>query len=149
MNSRITRRRNDRRHGFTLIEVLLVLLILVILASLTITMLTGTRQRAQEDAARALVGEMKTPIEVFEMHVGRYPTTAEGLGALIRCPDGLSDPSKWSGPYLKLNEFPTDPWERPLQYCSPGRYNTDSYDVWSWGPDGVDGTNDDIGNWKK
>jgi general secretion pathway protein G len=148
MNSLMIRRRHDRRCGFTLIEVLLVLLILVILASLVIGVYQGTRRRAQEDAARAQVGLITPQIDLFEFHIGRYPTNDEGLGALITCPMNLPDPSKWAGPYLKSNEIPTDPWGNQLRYCSPGRHNPE-YDVWSVGADGADGTDDDIGNWKR
>jgi general secretion pathway protein G len=54
---------------------------------------------------------------------------------------------KWNGPYRE-KAVPSDPWGRQYQYASPGRHNTDSYDVWSLGPDGADGTDDDIGNWQ-
>jgi len=60
----------------------------------------------------------------------------------------LPNPSKWDGPYLD-RDVPKDPWGNPYQYGSPGPYNPDSFDVWSLGPDGVNGTQDDIGNWSQ
>ena len=56
------------------------------------------------------------------------------------------NPSKWEGPYLD-SDLPLDPWDNPYQYVSPGIHNPDGFDIWSYGPDGINGTEDDIGNW--
>jgi len=138
----------DRRResGFTLIEVLLVLVILVILASFAVMQFTGVRKRANLQAAKAQVDLCKSAIQVYEMSIGSYPSTTQGLQALRTAPQDLPDPSKWDGPYLD-RDVPRDPWGNPFQYAMPGQHNRDSFDVWSFGPDCANGTPDDIGNW--
>jgi general secretion pathway protein G len=89
-------------------------------------------------------------IDLFHQDINRYPSTTEGLAALIICPADISGPKKWDGPYFK-DKIPMDPWDHPFQYASPSKHSkdSDSYDVWSMGPDGINGTEDDIGNWEK
>jgi len=135
-----------RRSGFTLIEVLLVLVILVVIGSLVGLQVTGARKRAMINAARTQIGMFKTPLANFQLDMGTYPTTAHGLQSLLTCPSDVANSTKYGGPYLTGNKVPLDPWDKPYQYASPGRRNAD-YDVWSLGPDGADGTDDDIGNW--
>lgn len=135
-----------RRRGFTLIEVLLVLIILVIIMGLAAGSYFSQRKNAQVNAAKAQVGLFETPLEAFNLDIGMYPTTNQGLEALRNPPADVPNPAAWAGPYLN-KDVPLDPWLRPYNYMSPGRYNPNSYDVWSSGPDMVDGTNDDIGNW--
>ena len=142
------KRSRDRhqRSGFTLIEVLLVLTILVILASMVVVALGPIQRKSRISAARAQVGLLKTPLQAYQLSIGSYPTTSQGLPALRSSPTDLSNPSKWEGPYLESN-VPLDPWGNPYQYACPGQHNQDSFDVWSSGPDGISGTQDDIGNW--
>jgi general secretion pathway protein G len=135
-----TRRRGD---GFTLIEVLLVLVILVILASFAVVQFTGVRKSANVQAAKTQVGLIKSAITTYEMNVNGYPSSLQALRAK---PQDLADPTKWAGPYLDT-EIPKDPWGNAYQYACPGQHNPDSFDVWSFGPDGANGTPDDIGNW--
>ena len=85
---------------------------------------------------------MPTPLNVFKNDFARFPTTAEGLTALLHCPPGLE--GRWQGPYL--NELPLDPWGHPYRCRSPATKSTKGYDLWSFGPDGV-ASDDDIGNW--
>jgi general secretion pathway protein G len=133
-----------RRRGFTLIEVLMVLIILVIIASLAVSSYSSTRTKAMMQAATAQIGLFKTPLEMFNLDMGRYPTTAEQLQVLRYAPADAA--SGWNGPYLD-SEVPLDPWKREYRYMYPGRYNTMSYDIWSTGPSGIDGNADNIGNW--
>jgi general secretion pathway protein G len=135
-----------RRRGFTLMEVLLVLVILAVLGSLAALSYDAIRRRANINAAKSQVGLFKTPIQMYQMAVGSYPTTSQGLEALRKTPSDLPNPAKWDGPYLD-SAIPLDSWDKPYQYVCPGEHNPDSYDVWSFGPDGVNGTDDDIGNW--
>jgi general secretion pathway protein G len=137
-------RRRRRKSGFTLIEVLLVLTILVILASFAVLQFTGVQQRARIQAAQTQVGLLKEAIRLYEATVNSYPSS---LQALRSAPQDLPDPTKWTGPYLET-DVGTDPWGNVYQYASPGSHNPDSFDVWSFGPDRVNGTPDDIGNWK-
>lgn len=131
------------RSGFTLIEVLLVLVILAALGSMAVVYLVPAQRRAKMDQARSQIGLFATPLDLYNADVGAYPPALE---ALRQPPAELGGQSPWAGPYLKSN-VPLDPWNRPYYYQAPGRYNPSSYDVWSTGPDGIDGTEDDIGNW--
>jgi general secretion pathway protein G len=82
----------------------------------------------------------------YKLATGHFPTTEQNLKALIAAPDGESG---WRGPYLadNIKDVPKDPWGNYYQYQYPGTHNTNSYDCWSMGPDGQNGTADDIGNW--
>jgi len=139
-------RGSRRRRGFTLMEVLLVLVILVVLASLAVMAYGPVQRRANIDAAKSQIGLFKTPLDMYQMAIGSYPNSADGLEALRSPPVDLPNPMKWDGPYLNA-PVPLDPWGNMYQYAFPGTYNPDSYDVWSMGPDCVNGTEDDIGNW--
>ena len=141
--SRVNVRR--RRDGFTLMEVLLVLIILVVLAALSVGVFTGTRKKANEQATRAQIGALETPIDTFQMHCNQYPNS---LADLRQSPSDAAMAKNWGGPYLK-KAVGVDPWGNPYQYLTPGKHNTDTYDIWSHGPNGQDGTEDDIGNWEK
>jgi type II secretion system protein G len=99
------------------------------------------RKRDAEVAeARATIQFAAKALERFRADVGRYPTTAEGLAALATRPDGLE---AWAGPYL--GELDVDPWGAPYRYRSPGTRRAASFDLESWGPDGVEGGGDDVG----
>ncbi len=139
------RSRRASRAGFTLMEVLLVLVILVILGSMAASMFSGTRERANIDAAKGQIGIFDKQVELYHFHVNQYP---ESLQDLIDRPSSLTKPEKWAGPYLDRKTVPLDPWDNEYQYASPGKQNPESYDVWSLGPDGADGGDDDIGNWE-
>ena len=140
-------RRNNRtrRQGFTLIEVLLVLVILVILGSFAVTIFTGTQEKAKLDQARAQIGLVEKAAQFYQLHMSEYPGTLEDL---TNPPADARNPDKWHGPYLQ-KQIPLDPWGNQYLYACPGRHNPASFDVWSAGPDMVDGTEDDIGNWEQ
>jgi general secretion pathway protein G len=135
-----------RRRGFTLIEVLLVLVILVILASFAVMQFGGVRDDAQIDQAKTQIGLFKTGLELYELKFGDFPATNEGLEALRTGPANSADTSNWK-PLLDT-QVPLDPWGNPYQYSFPGTHNPNKYDLWSMGPDGQEGTSDDIGNWE-
>ena len=97
----------------------------------------GAQKKARADAAQAQIGLFENAIKMYEMHVQSYPTTSQGLQAL-RQPAG--EIPGWSGPYLD-KEVPLDPWGNPYQY---ELINPDTYRIWSLGPDGMDGSADDI-----
>ena len=123
-----------------------------ILVAFACPIAVGTRgdvESARLDIAKLFVSQsMQAPLTAYRIHVGRFPTTEEGLAALVRCPKGLEE--RWKGPYLRVDEgkLPSDPWGRPYQYRCPGVHNLQGYDLWSLGPDGVP-SRDDIGNWKE
>ena len=116
----------------------------------------GDKGREAINIAKTQIGLFVTALGRYQQSVGNFPTTKQGLQALRTRPPDLPKPKKWNGPYLNpevslhpLNlELPLDPWGHPYHYRLPGTHNPDSFDVWSVGPDGVDGSEDDIGNWK-
>ena len=135
------KRRKHGQHAFTLLEVLLVLTILVILGSTVGVFLSRTQTQAQKKVTKIQVDALAQLIEQYHIDVGTFPTAQQGLESLYTAPADLADPAKWAGPYSKKKLEP-DPWSHPYQYESTG----DSFRVWSWGPDGQDGTDDDISN---
>lgn len=136
------------RRGFTLVEILLALTILGLLVAVAVTKLDGIFGQSQEQVARLFVGDsMKTALLRYRMDLGDYPTSAEGLKALITAPEDKVD--RWKGPYIeaKGGEAPRDPWGEAYQYRCPGTRNADGYDLFSKGRDRAPDTADDIGNW--
>lgn len=130
-----------------MMEILVVLAILGLLAGLAISNIGGIFGGAQGTAAQLFVREsMKAPLFTYRMHMGDYPSTGEGLQALITRP-GSGKASQWHGPYITESKIPLDPWNEPYQYAYPGTRNKANYDLWSKGPDKQSGTEDDIGNW--
>lgn len=133
-------RRSAARRGFTLIEVLLVLIILAILAGTATIFVRQAREKALINAARTQIGVFEEAIDMFELDLRSYPTTAQGLQSLIEPPTDAENTGTWNGPYLKASQIPVDPWNNPYQYESTG----DAYRIWSWGYDRQDGTQDDV-----
>ena len=134
----------QRQKGFTLIELLLVLVILAVLGAVITPKFTKRSQQAKETAAKTDIANLEVALDAFEIDTGRYPTNSEDLGALNRCPANVEE--DWKGPYLKRG-VPNDPWGNAYVYRQPGQYNEYGYDLHSYGPDGLDGTDDDITNW--
>lgn len=147
-------RTNERNKGFTLLEILLVILILGMLAGVLIVAIGGAGDKARIDTTRLTV-TMTVPdaLERYKFDIGHYPSEEEGgLKALITKPS-FSDETlatKWSGPYLK--QEPLDAWNKPLNY-EVATDSTDSsapkFKVWSNGPNGNSGDEDDIKSWKE
>lgn len=134
-----------RLAAFTLMEILVVLAILGLLAGLAISQLSGTWDNAKIDTAKLFVNtSVKVPLYSYRMHMGDFPSTQEGLQALLTAPANKAD--RWRGPYIE--KLPLDPWGEPYHYAAPGTHNKDSYDIWSAGKDHQSGTEDDIGNWE-
>ena len=132
-------------HGFTLIELLLVLVILATLAAVVVPKFAKRSEQARITAARTEISIIEVSLDAFEIDTGRYPTTQEGLEALIEEPSNVRG---WHGAYLKRG-VPKDPWGNPYVYECPGQHNTDGYDLHSFGPDVKNGGDDDIVNWSQ
>jgi general secretion pathway protein G len=127
------------RRGFTLIELLVVILILAILAALIVPRLITRADEAKVAAARSNLAAMGRLLETFRLDVGRYPTTEEGLQTLREAP---ADAEGWKGPYM-TRPIPLDPWNNEYVYEYPGREGDDSYLLYCYGSDGVEGGDGD------
>jgi len=136
------------RAGFSLIEILLVIVIIGVLAAMVVPNFSGQGEKARRAAAVTDIEvNLATALDLYELDNGRYPTTDQGLSALLTEPSSAPAPKSWNGPYLKKKKIPKDPWGQPYVYAGPGTHNTDDYDLSSLGQDGVE-SDDDIANWE-
>ena len=142
-----TRRRKAGRAGFTLVEMLIVLSILVLLLAMVVPRFMGAQKRAKVDNTKAQIGMFLAALEHYALDCNDYPSTEQGLDALLSQPADLSEKVTWNGPYVKGN-LSDDPFGNPYQYEYPPTHgNGDTPDIWSFGPDGEEGTDDDITSW--
>ncbi len=141
MNSQGTTSRR-RQSGFTLIEIMVVVIIIAALAGMVVPRLWPVSDDAKRSIASADIASISTGIRLFRFHCDRFPTTEEGLGALLVSPGSLTS---WKGPYLERK--PLDPWKRPYQYQCPGVHNAAGFDIWSTGPD-QQKEDDNVTNWE-
>ncbi len=130
-------------NGFTLIELMLVVIIIGALAAMVMPRLAGRGEQARVTAAKAdIMTNISTALKLYELDNGAYPTSEEGLEALLNKP---SSANGWNGPYLEKR--PIDPWNREYKYKSPGDHRPADYDLYSLGKDGQDASADDVKNW--
>jgi general secretion pathway protein G len=135
-------RKTKLSRAFTLTELMLVVVIIGILAALVIPKIAGNSERARQTAAMADInGGIKSALGQYEIDNGFYPKSLQDL--LVQ----PSNAKNWHGPYL--DKLPVDPWGNPYIYYFPGKHNQTGYDLLSVGPDGKEGTDDDIVNWTK
>jgi len=135
----------DKNLGFTLIELLVVLMILGLLAGLVGPKVLKYLGGAKSDTAQLQIAEFGAGLDLFYLEIGRYPTTEEGLTALVVEPTGVTS---WQGPYIKKIGVPEDPWGQGYRYQSPG--DNGEYDLYSLGRDdanGGDAEDADIVSW--
>ena len=137
-----------QRNGFTLIELMLVIVIIGSLAAMVVPRLTSRLKSSQEDIARADIrGNLSLALRLYAVdNNGSYPTTGQGLEALITKPTGPPVPENWKGPYLEQPAL--DPWKHAYLYRYPGTHPPFEYDLLSMGPDGKE-SDDDITNWQQ
>ncbi|MFC1658531.1 type II secretion system major pseudopilin GspG [Candidatus Omnitrophota bacterium] len=129
--------------AFTLIELMLVVIIIGALVAMVMPRLTGRGEQARSAAASADINaNIATALKLYELDNGVFPSTAEGLGALLAKPGTARN---WNGPYLERK--PIDPWGREYKYQSPGVHRSGDYDLYSLGRDGVE-SEDDVHNWE-
>jgi general secretion pathway protein G len=133
-----------RQSGFTLLEVMVVIVILGILASLVVPNLMGNKEKADQQKAVSDIVALENALDMYKLDNNRYPTTEQGLDALVTKPSIDPAPRSYrDGGYIK--RLPQDPWGNPYQLLSPGQFG--KIDIFSMGLDGEAGTDDDIGNW--
>ena len=136
-----------RNRGFSLLELLVVLLLLGAFAGIFAPKIFGQAEKAKQKAAKLEIDQIGQGLDLYKLEIGRYPTTQEGLQALMVAPAGVSN---WNGPYLKSNTVPKDPWSTEYKFVSPGDQNR-PYDIISFGSDGKeggDGDGKDITSWQ-
>jgi general secretion pathway protein G len=125
---------------------MLVIVIIGALAAMVVPRLTGRSEEAHVGVAKADVkGNLSLALRLYEMDNGRYPTTDQGLDALLRKPTSPPLPENWKGPYIEQD--PLDPWKRPYVYRHPGTHPPRDYDLFSHGPDGSE-SDDDVTSWQ-
>jgi general secretion pathway protein G len=138
------------QRGFTLVEVLVVLAILVMLVGMVVPRILGTQKKADISGAKTQLGMFSAALEKYALDVKSFPTTEQGMAALLQKPADLDEAVKWDGPYLNAQEMPKDPWGHDYKYEYPPTHGKlDRPDIWSAGPDGQDETEDDVVSWSK
>lgn len=144
----MNRNRRYGQSGFTLLEILLVVVIIGLLVGVAVVRIGPRAGEAKKVATQRQIDAYKTAINIYELDSGFCPTTEQGLQALITLPTTAPVPSNWKGPYLDPPVLRKDPWGRDYIYRNPGARNPTGYDLFSCGPNGVEGDEDDIGNWQ-
>ena len=133
-----------RQRGFTLLEIMVVIVILGILASIVVPNLMGNKEKADRQKAVTDIVALENALDMYKLDNSRYPTTEQGLEALVTKPSGDPEPRNYrDGGYIKRR--PKDPWGNDYQLMSPGEHG--KIDVFSMGLDGEAGNDDDVGNW--
>jgi general secretion pathway protein G len=135
-----------RVQGMTLIEILVVLVLIGVVMGIVGGNFIGQGESAKRKAAKIEIEQIGQTLDLYKLEVGRYPTSQEGLQALLTAPAGTSN---WNGPYWKKATLPKDPWGNEYKYVSPGQHG--AYDIVSLGADGKEGgegANKDITSWE-
>ncbi len=141
--SRLLARNHER--GYTLVELLVVIAILGLLAAIATPQVIKYLNHARIGTAKTEIESLSSALDLFKLDVGRYPTTEEGLNALVTAPAGVTT---WNGPYIKKASNLSDPWGHPFNYRSPGQHG--EFDIYSYGSDSEDKANAEkppIANW--
>ncbi len=132
--------------GFTLLELLVVLGIIALLAGIVGPQVMKHMGASKTKAARVQIEDLAAALDMYKLDVGKYPTTEQGLVALVEKP---ADSKRWNGPYLRKTKVPQDPWVNDYRYTSPGQHG--KFDIVSFGADekeGGEGEDQDINSWE-
>ena len=144
------RQKKNIQAGFTLIELMVVIVILGFLAALTIPRFMGESDKAKQGVAKTQIVSLETALKMYKLDNGSYPTTEQGLKALVEAPTTGNLPKNWrKGGYLEKGKVPKDPWKNDFIYISPGSHG--DFDLSSLGADGESGGEEfdkDINNWE-
>lgn len=141
MNIPLTRSRS----AFTLLEIMLVVTIIALLIASGIYLTTGQLGFSQDVRIRGDISSISSQLKLYYATNGFYPSTEQGLKALVERPQSEPRPTQWR---QLLEKVPVDPWQQPYEYASPGKHNPDGFDLFSKGKDRKSGTDDDQGNWE-
>jgi general secretion pathway protein G len=136
-------RRRIRSTGFTLLEMVIVLGIIAMILGGAIFMMRGIGDAAKLKQVDADFKSLDSALQMYKLNAGTYPTTAQGLGALVDRPGSTPVPRRWVQVMPKL---PNDPWGKPYRYRFPGKKRSNEFEIISSGPDGLDNTADDLGS---
>jgi len=142
-NRRSSFRRTLER-GFTLVEMLVVISIIALIMALVGPRVLNFLGESKVKAAKIQIASLESALDLYALDTGQYPSSSDGLDALMHRPGGVTS---WSGPYLKGNEVPNDPWGKPYIYRSPGEHGP--YDIVSYGPKGQEGGAAEINSWSR
>ena len=137
MKPNAQRRPRRLARGLTLIEILVVVTILGLIAGIVGVAVVGQLEDAQIDTTKNQILELEKSLDIYKLKTGKYPTSTEGLGVLVSPPKRQPI----------MTKVPKDPWSEDYVYLSPGQHNPSKFDLYSKGPDGQGGTEDDITNW--
>ena len=130
------RKDGKRLRGFSFIEVMVVIIILGLLSSIVGVYLFDSAEKAKADATKTQIRGLETALDLYRLHNSRYPSSEQGLKALLEKPEVGLIPNNWNGPYLRGNNLPEDSWGSPFRYISG---NGNEYEIISLGADGIDG----------
>lgn len=142
----MTQRQHYKQQGFTLLELLVVLGIIAMLAGLVGPQVMKHMGESKIKAAKVQIEDLAQTLDMYKLDVGSYPTSEQGLNALIENP---GDVQRWNGPYLRKSKVPLDPWNNEYKYTSPGEHG--KFDIVSLGADGKDGgdgEDKDLNSWE-
>ena len=138
--------KNDTQSGFTLLELLVVLGIIAMLAGIVGPQVMKHMGESKTKAAKVQIEDLAATLDMYKLDLGSYPTSEEGLNALIESPEGAK---RWNGPYLSKSKIPLDPWQNEYHYVSPGEHG--KFDLFTFGADnkeGGEGEDQDIVSWQ-
>ena len=138
--------KNRKQMGFTLLELLVVLGIIAMLAGIVSPQVMKHMGESKTKAAKVQLEDLASTLDMYKLDAGTYPSTEQGLNALIEAPDNARH---WSGPYLSKSKIPLDPWQNEYHYVFPGEHG--KFDIFSYGADGKEGgtgEDQDIVSWE-